>query len=609
MVLAAWSAVGCAAPRTAGGPLPGVDEPARGASSAEEAYVRALRAEHRALERERALLSWVESTTGAPASGSPSDLRPLFGRAASEALRRAQENPATAPQDALALRFLRRALAAEKVEDATAPFDDALSRAEVGLSVPSIAGPVALRDAPLLLAHAPDPAARRRLYAAVSRATSDRLDPLRAQREAAAQGAARAAGYADYVALSEDLRDADLHALLAEGAAYVRATESIFTATLDRVAREELGLARDELRGADLARLWKTPSLARHFAEDLEVPALSWFLSGIGLDLRTARGTAVRIDAGAASVKRPRAFVDPVDAPGDVRLSIKPSGGLDDYWTLFHEAGHAVHFAAATVAQPELVTLGAMAPAEAFGELFRQAFSDRRFLIGYRDFLVARGRPAPTDAELGAVLRRTALVEMACLRRYAFAKIAYELRLHGRPLSDLGPALALLPRPERLAGDGEEPLRELYRQLFSVASGVALGEDESARFRADVDDTFRSADYARAFALAGTIGEALRARFGAGWTADLRAGPFLRAALFSQGTSLSAEQVAERLGFPPRVDFAGAAVRAGQLLREADLLAAGTFAAGAFAAGSAAAGPVAAAQKSAGNAASGTLPP
>jgi len=55
-------------------------------------------------------------------------------------------------------------------------------------------------------------------------------------------------------------------------------------------------------------------------------------------------------------------------------MSVKPVGGLDDYETLFHEAGHAVHFANATILPKELVTQGHSAPTEAFGEFFRHAF-------------------------------------------------------------------------------------------------------------------------------------------------------------------------------------------------------------------------------------------
>ena len=165
------------------------------------------------------------------------------------------------------------------------------------------------------------------------------------------------------------------------------------------------------------------------------------------------------------------------------------------------------------------------------------------------------------------MLRRLALKEMMYLRRYAFAKIAYELRLHGRPAAQIAPAAALLPALDK-AGD----LRELYRQLFSAAYTFELSEQESQLFRTDVDDTFYAADYSRAFALAGMMHEGIRRKFGEDWYGNKEVGKFLRAQLFSAGTSLSSEDVAGRLGFPARVDFEAAAARAQRLVLEADAL-------------------------------------
>jgi hypothetical protein len=251
-----------------------------------------------------------------------------------------------------------------------------------------------------------------------------------------------------------------------------------------------------------------------------------------------------------------------------VRLSVKPVGGLDDYETLFHEAGHAVHFANATIAPKELVTEGYGAPTEAFGEFFRHAFSDRSWLLRYRAFLQSQGRRTPLDGELAAIQRGLALREMMYLRRYAFAKIAYELRLHGRPAGEIAPALALIAAPDKAKDD----LRELYRQLFSVAYTFELDADEAGLYLADVDETFYSADYARAFALAGMMHEGIRRRFGEDWYGNPAVGKFLKEQLFAPGTSLSSEDVAERLGFPRSVDFAAAAARARRLVAEADAL-------------------------------------
>ena len=536
------------------------------------AYVARLREELEALRRIQAVLGWYVSTQGETSLTKLTYVGHdrLFQRSAIDAVAAAEQRPGVAPNDALALRFVRRTLTREIVSLSTAPFEDEYADAEASATVrlPWRDRPVAYRDLQNLIAQEEDADRRHKAFAAMNAVRTEKLNPILEHKEQAAQKAARETGFADYVALSEELRVVKLDPLLAAGVAYVKDTDAVFRATLDRVARDELDTPREKLRVADLNRLWKAPRLARFFEKELELRALQAFLAGIGLDLRTAAGTEVRVDDSLHPKKVPRAFVDPVDAPADVRLSVKPVGGLDDYETLFHEAGHAVHFANATVTPKELVTEGYGAPTEAFGEFFRHAFSDQRFLARYRAFLQGLGRRTPVDAELAAIQRGLALREMMYLRRYAFAKIAYELRLHGRPASEIAPALQLVVAPEKAKDD----LRELYRQLFSVAYTFELTPEESGLYLTDVDDTFYSADYARAFALAGMMHEGMRRRFGDDWYGNAAVGSFLKEQLFAPGTSLSSEDVAQRLGFPRTVDFAFAAARAKRLVAEADAL-------------------------------------
>ena len=533
--------------------------------------MKALREEYQALGRIQAVLRWYSATQGETSLNQLTYVGHdrLFRRTALDAIEAAQQAGGFGANEVLALKFLRRTLTGEIVSLATARFDDEYEDAEATATVALSwkEKPVAYRDLQNLIAQEPDAQRRQTAFAAMSAVRVAKLNPILERKEEAAQKAARETGHADYVALSEELRQVKLEGLLASGVAYVKATEPIFRATLDRIAREELGIPREKLRVPDMGRLYKAPRLAQFFDKALELKVLEAFLSGIGLDLKTAAGTEVQVDDNLHPKKRPRAFVNPVDAPRDVRMSVKPTGGLDDYETLFHEAGHAVHFASSTVAPKELIDLGYGAPSEAFGEFFRHAFSDPRWLVRYKALLAAQGRPPPGNAELSAVLRRLALKEMMYLRRYAFAKTAYELRLHGRPQAQIAAAAQLLPAPER-TGD----LRELYRQLFSTAYTFELTEQESQLFRTDVDDTFYSADYSRAFVLAGMMHEGIRRRFGEDWYANKEVGRFLREQLFSAGTSLSPEEVAQRLGFAPKVDFEAAAARAQRLVAEADAL-------------------------------------
>jgi hypothetical protein len=553
-------------------PAQKADQAAASPAGETRAYVASLREEYAALQHIQGVLGWYTATQGEPSITELTYLGHdrLFRRRALDAIEAARVQPGTPANEALALTFLARAVTSEVLGLSIARFDDEYSDAEAAATVelPWRKDRVAYRDVQAILSQEPDAGRRAQAYAAMNAVRVEKLNPILLRKEEAAQATARETGYADYVALSEELRQVRLSDLLAQGIAYLRATDDLYKTTLDRVAREELGVSREALRVADLARLSRAPGLDRYFDPSLEMAALRFFLGGIGLDLRTAAGTSVLVDDGTNPRKRPRAFVQPVDAPRDVRLSVKPAGGLADYETLFHEAGHAVHFASATAQPRELVLLGYGAPSEGFGEFFRHSFSDPRFLRRFADFLVQNGKPRPSARDLAAIQRRLALREMNYLRRYAFAKVAYELRLHGRPASEIAPALSLLPRPDDAAAD----VRSLYRQLFSVAHAFPLSEDESQAWLSDVDDTFYAADYARAFVLAGMMHDGMRKKFGDDWYGNPAVGRFLRAELFAPGTSLSAEDVAERLGFPHRLDFDAAAARARRLIAEADAL-------------------------------------
>jgi hypothetical protein len=66
--------------------------------------------------------------------------------------------------------------------------------------------------------------------------------------------------------------------------------------------------------------------------------------------------------------------------------------------------------------------------------------------------------------------------------------------------------------------------------------------------------------------------DAIRRKFGADWYGNPQVGRFLTEQLFARGTSLSVEDVAERLGLPRRMDFALAARRSREALAAADSL-------------------------------------
>jgi oligoendopeptidase F len=120
-------------------------------------------------------------------------------------------------------------------------------------------------------------------------------------------------------------------------------TERLWEREGDRLMRARLGLGLDEVRPWDMARLFRAPQLDQLYPPDRMLPALESTLSDLGIDLRAQAN--VHLDIEQRPNKSPRAFCAPVEVPGKVMLVIQPTGGKDDWEALFHEAGHAEHYA------------------------------------------------------------------------------------------------------------------------------------------------------------------------------------------------------------------------------------------------------------------------
>ena len=245
----------------------------------------------------------------------------------------------------------------------------------------------------------------------------------------------------------------------------------------------------------------------------------------------------------------------------DIRINVKPSAGLDSLSTLFHEGGHAIHFASTTTPIWEFHQLGPNTFTEAVGELFRYSWTDPVWLGRYRDFVkdhnarTGRKDPVMSEADIRDVVRLRLFTDLYYLRRYAYAKLVYESVLHGG-----SPSLwkGIYDRPTT------DPMT-VYREVFSTAYGIPLSEEDALRFRTDVDDTFYSFDYARSFALAHLMHEGLRAKFGPDWYGSPEAGKLLRS-LVANGQRPQPDEVAQVFGVP--FDLHPAEVRIRRLASE-----------------------------------------
>lgn len=506
-----------------------------------------LRAEAEALVLIQQTLQWYTATVGETSIQAETYLGHdrLFSRESVARARKAARATGLSADERRAREFLQAYLAGEFLSQATSRFDDRAQNAALRSTVrlPWIKDPVPYKQLDLLVADEQDAGRRAEIDQARAGIWRTVLNPILAEKEVTAQRLARELGYRSYVELSEESRRVQLRPFMVEGKRFLEATDGLYRELLQEVSQRELGIPVPQLRRSDFGRLFKGPRLERFFPADIAVPSFRAFLGGMGIDFRTVAGTEVRVDDAIHPLKEPRAACWGLRVPSDVRINVKPLPGLDSLGVFFHEGGHAVMFANTTTKVWEFQQLGPGVFTEGLGELFRYAWADPVWLRRYRSFVQAhnaeakRNDPLMTDQDIRDLSRLQLFSQLLYLRRYAYAKLVYESVLHGG-----SPALwkGLYDRP---TGD---PMA-VYRDVFSTAYAVPMDENDALRFRTDVDDTFYSVDYARAFALAHLMSEGMRGKFGPDWYGNPEAGRLIKS-LVAEGNKPQPEEIARAFG-------------------------------------------------------------
>jgi hypothetical protein len=368
-----------------------------------------------------------------------------------------------------------------------------LAEREAALQVELDGERVPFRQAAVEQANEPDPDRRAAIEAARLELTERELNPLLREALERSHELAAELGWPSMRAMCEELSGIDLGALGEQAAAFLEATERGYESLVGPRLEAQLGFGFERLRRSDLPAFFRAPGLDELFPEDSLLPSLRGTLSGLGIDLGSQRN--VRVDAEARPTKSPRAFCSPVVVPDEVYLVIAPSGGRDDYEALFHETGHAEHYAHVDAGLPfEQRHLGDNSITESFAFLFQYLTADREWLrrrLGVED-------PVPVEAQARAG-------KLVFLRRYA-AKLQYELELQDAP--------------ERL-----DDLSDVYSRRLGAAGHV---DWPATTWLSDVDAFFYAARYLRAWAMETDLRRTLRERFGEAWFEEPEAGALLR---------------------------------------------------------------------------------
>jgi hypothetical protein len=415
-----------------------------------------------------------------------------------------------------AARMLLESLSEAVVSRATAPLEEAILHWEATAAVPLPDGSARpYQQISIDIANAAERAERVMLDDARARVVAAELAPRRRDLLAEERERVAALGVADgYVATQERLSGIDLRALAAQCEAFLRDTQALWDAVWPRALRDGLGIDPRAATRADAVALLR----ARDFDDAFDAEAMTREVQRQVTEMGLSPDAEGRVtyDLADRPGKRSRAFCSPVRVPDEVYLVLRPHGGQNDWQTLLHELGHALHFAYADRALPfEARWLGDNSVTEGYAMLFDHRLQDGRWLQRYTPLRGAR---------LEAYLRQAAVEELQFLRRYC-AKLLYELELYGGTVA-------------------WEALPDRYVERLSTATAVRY---QAADAFVDVDPRFYAARYLRAWQLQAVLDEALRERFDEDWWRNPRCGPWVAAELFGWGQRELADEQAQRV--------------------------------------------------------------
>jgi len=482
--------------------------------SNDAARIDSLRSQGEELIKNQALMGWNSWVHGAVSN--------------QDSLYRANENLFTAEHIALVhnaerqeidpvqkkrLHYLRRYLTTEYINKEIAPLTDRVNNIEATATISFEGKQIPYRRINSLISNE----SRQKRRVALDVALGPVLDSLTVvlrETEQSTQQLARTLGYPSYTAMAESLQGFSQDQFASVTKQFLAQTESTYTQLLKEMIQKYLKLTPAHLYRCDFGALFRNPTFDKYFPGPAMVASLKATYSGLGISIDSQKN--LTIDAGAGDKKNPRAVCFPIDIPNDIRLSTKPVGGCDDYFALFHEMGHAEHYANTKENAFEFKYAGEPTVTENF------AFLSEYLLVNQAWLRMHTTMPTPV---LKDFLRFQAFYRLYFLRRYS-AKYLYEMQLH--------------------SGAPDPATR--YASLLSKAVGYNQLPTDKKRYLVDLDAFYYSASYLRAWFLEAQLNAKLTRDFGANWFERPESGQYLRS-LWERGDRIDGFELAKEIGF------------------------------------------------------------
>jgi hypothetical protein len=272
-----------------------------------------------------------------------------------------------------------------------------------------------------------------------------------------------------------------------------------------------LGIPLAEAGSWDVARWRMLNDPIRYFPGDSLLPAHEATLSELGI--RPEIPDAIAFDLAIRPNKRTQPFCIPIRVPQEIKIVMCPESGSDSYAALFHESGHAHHFAWTGNSLPaEHRLLGDRAISEAYGFLFEHALLEPDWLARTLSF-----------AKSEDFLRFQFLYRIFLVQRYA-GRLRFALRLYGGGLPD--------------------DISHCYAETMQAYTGL---RHQPETWLETVSDGFEAADYLRGWILECMIREYLCHRYGSAWRQSRSAGGFLKE-IWETGFLYRADELGREIG-------------------------------------------------------------
>ncbi|MGQ9705842.1 MAG: hypothetical protein ACUVWP_02415 [bacterium] len=373
---------------------------------------------------------------------------------------------------------------------------------------------IAIRDVGNKIYLSDDREYRKKLYEATKPLTIHYFNPLLQTIIERQREICKELGFNDYVDYWQKIHNIDFSYLSTILDRLLSETDEIFRDILYKRVEETFDFDISEIKPYDRGQLFRLKGYDDYFKANDMLQFIKRFLLGLGIDLDNQKN--IKIDFDDIPEKSARASTYIIKVPEDIRVLGKPSAGIEDYTTLFHEMGHAQHYANCKERYYEFKLLGDGGITEGYAFLFDSLFMEPKFLIE------EVGVPFEVAKK---IIWRNLFTDLTLLRYY-ISLFNFERFLH--------------------KGDGD-PVK-FYRDIMVKNLLLPKTTEDAELGYLSANEDFYSVYYLEAWFLSAMLRDYLKSHYGERWYKNKGAGKFL-IELWNSGERYNTVEIAKRLGY------------------------------------------------------------